>query len=266
MEKTGQNFESVRNVERDRVAFIEAIKNFEVKEIDTDFDEKSVAALVSELEKSKLFILGEMHGVKENVDIIYTLFKKFGFRKLALEWNVIMKEKTNEFLQTGELDFESIENIPDGRITAGHFALLKRLKEEGLLESLTCFVEKRESRDWDISDRNRANKVLEDLSDAFTLVVAGNWHTETKPITFPGEEVVHHPMGENIKKHISNVPSGRIEYQKGQYHNFGVKDFWVNPDEPELLKAKFYKTTDGIYSFDLPEAHTAVVPNPSERG
>ena len=101
MEKTGQNFESVRNVERDRVAFIEAIKNFEVKEIDTDFDEKSVAALVSELEKSKLFILGEMHGVKENVDIIYTLFKKFGFRKLALEWNVIMKEKTNEFLQTG---------------------------------------------------------------------------------------------------------------------------------------------------------------------
>jgi hypothetical protein len=32
----------------------------------------------------------------------------------------------------------------------------------------------------------------------------------------------------------------------------------------ELPKARFYKSDDEIYSFELPEAHIAVVPNPKE--
>ena len=116
--KQPEKIESGRDVGQDRLAFVEAIKNIDIGEIDTEFDEKSVEGLVSELNKAKLLLLGETHGVKENVDIIYTLFKKFGFKKLALEWNKELREHAEKFLQTGELDFEAIKDSPDGRITA----------------------------------------------------------------------------------------------------------------------------------------------------
>ena len=85
MEKFEQprKIENGRSIEQDRLAFVEAIKNIEIGEIDTEFNEKSVESLVSELGKAKLLLLGETHGVKENADIIYTLFKKFGFKNLA---------------------------------------------------------------------------------------------------------------------------------------------------------------------------------------
>jgi hypothetical protein len=265
MEKLGQNPENERNVEQDRLAFIEAVKNTRIEKIETEFDENSVKDLISELDKVKLFLLGEIHGAKENADVIYTLFKKFGFRKLALEWSKKLQKQVDEFLKTGDLDFEAIKNSPDGRITAGHFALFKKLKEEGLLESVLCFIQERGSSDWDVNDANMAKNILPIISGDFTLVAAGNKHTETMPITFENDETEHHPMGENIKKLIPSVPSGRIEYQKGQHHNFGPKDFWINPDVPELSKARFYKSDEGVYLFELPEAHVAIVPNPSER-
>lgn len=259
-----RKIESGRNVEQDRLAFVEAIKNIEIGEIDTEFDEKSVESLVTELGEAKLLLLGETHGVKENADIIYTLFKKFGFKKLALEWNKELREQTEKFLQTGELDFEAIKDSPDGRITAGHFALLKKLKDEGLLEALVCFDRETPTADWDTRDANMAKNIIANLADSTTLVVAGNLHTQVEPITFDDEKEEHHPMGENVKKQIPNVPSGKIKYLTGQFHNYGTRDFREKPEGVELPKAKFYKSKDGIYSFDLPEAHVAVVPNPSE--
>jgi hypothetical protein len=256
--------EQVRNVEQDRLAFVEAIKNIEIAEIDTEFDEKSVESLVTELGEAKLLLLGETHGVKENADIIYTLFKKFGFKKLALEWDDKLQEQAEKFLQSGELDFEAIKDSPDGRITAGHFALLKKLKDEGLLEALVCFDGATPSADWNTRDANMAKNIIANLDNSTTLVVAGNLHTQVEPITFDDEKEEHHPMGENVKKQIPNVPSGKIEYLTGQFHNYGTRDFREKPEGVELPKARFYKSDDGIYSFDLPEAHVAVVPNPSK--
>src|SRR3989338_2237870 len=259
-----ERLDNERSIEQDRLAFIQAIKNTDVGEIDTEFDVESVQSLISELADSKLLLLGETHGVKENADIIYTLFKKFGFKKLALEWDKELREQAEKFLQTGELDFEAIKDSPDGRITAGHFALLKKLKDEGLLEALVCFDGEAPTADWDTRDANMAKNIIANLADSKTLVVAGNLHTQVEPITFDDEKGEHHPMGENVKKQIPNVPSGKIKYLTGQFHNYGTRDFREKPEGAELPKARFYKSDDGVYSFELPEAHIAIVPNPSE--
>ena len=197
-----ERLDNERSIEQDRLAFIQAIKNTDVGEIDTEFDVESVQSLISELADSKLLILGETHGVKENVDVIYTLFKKFGFKKLALEWNKKLREQAEKFLLTGELDFEAIKDSPDGRITAGHFALLKKLKDEGLLEALVCFDEESPSREWDARDADMTKNIIANLSDSAMLVVAGNLHTKITPITFDDKEERRHPMGENVKKQI----------------------------------------------------------------
>jgi hypothetical protein len=251
-----------RNIEKNRLAFIEQARSIKISEIDTEFDEKSVYELNASLNEAKLFILGEIHGVKENVDIIYTLFKKFGFKKLALEWDAELHEKTQRFLETGDLDFDAIQDSPDGRITAEHFALLKKLKDENMLEALVFFDGKTKSGEWDERDANMAKNILANLSDSKMLAIAGNLHAQTEPVVFDGTE--HHPMGENIKKRIPTVPFGKIKYLTGQYHNYGVKDFREKPESVDLPKAKFFKSDEGIYVFELPEAHAATVPNPEE--
>jgi uncharacterized iron-regulated protein len=227
-----------------------------VKEIDTKFDEISISDFISRLNDTKLFILGEMHGVQENPNIIYTIFKKFGFKNIAIEWSDKLQEAVNFFLKTGDIDFDKIKNSDDGRITAGHFALLKKLKEEGLLEKVICFDEW--SNEWNDREKNMANNIIKNILNTPILVIAGNLHA--KMDSFKDKSNSYHPMGENIKNKIQNVPNGKIEYLKGEYYNLSLKEFKKSNRE-KLPKAEFYKSSDGTYMFILPEAHAGSVPN-----
>jgi len=136
-----------------------------------------------------------------------------------------MCKQADKFLQTGELDFEAIQDSADGRITAGHFALIKKLKDEDLLEALVCFDEELPFNGWSARETNMAKTILANVSDSLTLVVAGNLHTEVTPITIDDKGGKHHPMGERIKEQIPTVPSGKIKYITGQFHNFGTREF-----------------------------------------
>ena len=256
-----------RNVEKDKQAFIEAVNSISIEEILTDYDAESVRKLSDSLNDTKLFLLGEMHGVKENVDIIYSLFKKFGFRQLALEWEPYLKEVADKFVETGLIDFDAIQNSPDGRITAGHFALIKKLKDEGLLENLICFDHGSMGLGWDARDGNMAKNILANLSnsDILTLVVAGNLHTKVEQVIFKGESEAHHPMGERVKEKIPNVPSGKIQYLKGKYHNYGVNDFFELESDKRPVDQGLYLSEDGLYTCVVPEAHLAIVPDPDEK-
>ncbi len=252
-----------QNVEHDTSTFLEALESAKITEIDTEFDEGAVQALESALAETKVFLLGEIHGVMENPDIMYTLIKKFGFRNVALEWKPSLKEQVEQFLNGEGLDFESVKNSSDGRITAGHFALLKKLKEEGLLEKVTCF-DQGGSPSWDVRDENMAQNIINELTDTPTLVAAGNLHTKVEPITFEGEEGEHYPMGEKVKRSIPHVPSCRIKYLSGTFHNHGTKNFAELTSGAAPKQARFYRDEAGLYIFELPEAHAAVVPNPNE--
>jgi ssDNA-specific exonuclease RecJ len=65
-----------RDLTADKEAFLAAIDPISIQEIPTVFDAEVLEKLPASLDETKLFILGEMHGVRENADIIYTLFKK----------------------------------------------------------------------------------------------------------------------------------------------------------------------------------------------
>jgi hypothetical protein len=254
-----------RNLEKDRQSFIEAVSMHSIEEISIMFDELAVQRLTDNLESNKVFILGEMHGVKENVDVIYTLFKKFGFRQLALEWEPELKKVAEKFLETGELDFNAIHDSQDGRITAGHFALLKKLKSEGVLEGIICFDGGSGGEGWNARDAAMAKNILTNLNEMRTLVVAGNLHAKTEPMNFDDEPGEQHPMGENIRKEIPEVASGGIEYSKGQYYNYGIQEFSELPQRAGSQETRFYQNEEGVYVFEVAEAHVATVPNFPER-
>ncbi len=265
MERFEKRESQGRNIERDKQSFVEAISTGSIAEIPTDFDEVASQKFSENLARTNIFILGEMHGVKENAEIIYTLFRQFGFRQLALEWEPELREVAENYLETGELDFDAIKDSPDGRVTAGHFALLKRLKDEGRLDRLVCFDSGALGASWNHRDEAMAKNIIANLSDVPTLVVAGNHHAQIEPFSFKDETDVQHPMGEQVKKQIPNVSSGKIEYASGQFHNYGTQEFMKLSDSDLPPGARFYQDENGIYTFELPVAHVAVVPNPHER-
>lgn len=258
-----ERLRSQRNVEKDRRSFVEEVSSVSIAEIPATFDETSSQRLAESIKETKLFILGETHGVQENVHVIYTLFRRYGFRQLALEWDPRLTATVERFIGTGEIDFDAIKESPDGRITAGHFALLKRLTDENLIEKLICFDDRGKS-DWNARDAAMAERILAHLSDVPTLVVAGNLHAEVAPLTLEDEPGERHPMGEQVKKRIPEVASGRIEYRTGQYQNYGTQAFEPLAEKTSS-EARFYQNTSGLYIFELPQAHAAIVPNPDER-
>lgn len=262
--ESNEGLEQKRNIERDKRIFTEAVETTSIEEIETVFDDTAVAALANNLKDTKLFILGEVHGVKENVDVIYTFFKKFGFRQLALEWEPELHDTIEKFLESGEVNFDAIQDSPDGRITAGHFALIKKLKSEKLLEGFICFDGGSGGAGWNARDSSMAKNIIENISNVPILVVAGSRHTKLETYTFDDEPGDKHPMGENVKKEIPNVTSGNIEYQSGKFHNFGIQEFVRLEEYEELSHARFYQDENGCYVFELPEAHAAIVPNPDE--
>jgi len=253
-------------VEVEEKTFTQEVEQYIVNEIETNFDVQAVTRLTDSLERTNMFLLGEIHGVAENPNIIYTLFKKFGFKRLALEWDgQELQELVNEFLNTGQLDSEYIKakDGGDGRITAGHFTLLKKLKQENLLDDIILFDANEDS--WNTIDRDKtmADNVLLNQADERTLVIAGNYHTRTESFTFDGETELHHPMGEYIKKQVQDLSSGKIIYLSGQHFNRGPSNFLDISEDGNPNTAQFYQAEDGLYYYSIPKAHLAIVPNPS---
>lgn len=108
-----------------------------------------------------------------------------------------------------------------------------------------------------------SQNVLNGLGGGNALIIAGNLHAQVNPVTL-SNNTIGHPMGEHLKNSIPTIPFGNIEYQKGQYHNFGTRDFWTNPDIEPISKATFRLSEEVKYLYTIPEAHSAIVLNMEE--
>jgi hypothetical protein len=205
-------------------------------ELPTDLEPRAEEALRAALVRTRLMLLGEVHGVAENPAVIYTLFRRFGFSALALEW-------------PPHLDLRSPMASEDGRITPRHFELLAQLEQEGLLKHLTLFDSGWDGT-WTGRDRAMASTLLAGRrQDLTTLAIAGNLHTQTRLLSHG------HPMGEHVAVEVPGVPTGQIRYLRGEYYNFGVKRFrqrfW------RRRKRARFQLRDGEFTFEIPVAHAS---------
>ena len=204
--------------------------------IATEFDPAAEAALREMLDQSRLFLLGETHGVLENPDIIDTLFHRFEFSALALEWDPGTELRA---------PFRSL----DGRVTIGHFELLQRLRRERRLARLILFNAPGNGT-WSGRDRAMAERLLAARQGgARTLVVAGNLHTPTRP------HAHGHPMGARVAEAVPGTATGRIRYLGGEFFNFEVRRF-RRPLFNRRRTARFYRRGEE-FVYELPRAHAA---------
>jgi hypothetical protein len=111
-----------------------AIAEFMVIDLDLVIDPRALTAARQSLDSAGLLLLGEIHGVRENPLLIRALMKAFGLTSLALEWPEDLTPIIRAFLASGALADDPRLWGGDGRITAGHLAVLADRAAAGPLD------------------------------------------------------------------------------------------------------------------------------------
>jgi hypothetical protein len=112
--------------------FRQAVADFPVEELEVGA-EPAAQAEERSLAESGFLLLGEVHGVWENPLIIAALLRSFGLASLALEWPAELAPVISAFLAGEALADDPQLWSGDGRITAGHLAVLRERAAAGPL-------------------------------------------------------------------------------------------------------------------------------------
>lgn len=223
-----------------------------------ELDSGALAAAVASIEQEGLFVVGETHGIREVPSVVYAIALAVGARAVAFEWShEEMDAPVQEFVRTGELDLERLWALPpdaeffcgDGRIAAGHFALLRRLREEGRLEQAIVFDRLDPEpppgpEEWQQRDREMAERLLAEWNGRSPLLVlTGSYHAR---LSAPDGD----PMTAHLRRAHPGLTSSVLAFAEGRGYSRGehVDAATPMPEAPAV--------------FRLPVATPAIVPGP----
>ena len=235
-------------------AFERAAAEFEVADIRLVVEPSALLAARRSLDSTGLLLLGEAHGVRENPLVIRALMLAFGLTGLALEWPEQLAPAIGDYLAGRPLADHLTLWFGDGRITAGHLAVLRERAAAGPFD-LTLF-DGVTGADWGWSQRDEAmaDRILAGAT-AGTLAVAGNAHTPTGPTSLGV------PLGAWLTRQRPGVRSILIKYGGGHFYNLEPRRF-----RPRMPGATVWhhqirlRQQRGHLILDLPGASEATVP------
>jgi hypothetical protein len=223
------------------------------------FEPAELRRAARSLPHAGLLVVGEPHGVRETPNVLYRLASALGTRALGLEWShEELEEPLQAFMRAGSFDFERLWALPaeaeffcgDGRVAAGHFALLLRLRREGRLDQVIAFDRLDPDSGSDDPER-RAHDRERDLAARLIavwdrrlplLVLTGAFHAQ---LDAPEGE----PMAGHLARELAGLQPAMLDYASGRCWSRGLHDVsGPMPDAPITLR--------------VPVATPAVVPGP----
>jgi hypothetical protein len=228
------------------------VDEFVAEDLALVIEPAALAAAGRSLDSSGLLLLGEMHGVRENPLVIRAVMQALGLCSLALEWPDDLTPVIRAFLAGQPLADHGWLWGGDGRITAGHLAVLAERSAAGPLEVILFDGVTDAGWSWSQRDEAMARRLLAGSpSQARTLVVAGNAHTPTCPTDLGV------PLGACLARQRPGIREIRIRYGGGRFWNLESCRFArrVGAQGPVRL----HQDT-GELVLDLPMATEAVVP------
>ena len=229
-----------------------AITGFAVTDLTVVMDPAALAAARRSLDSAGLLLLGEVHGVRENPLIIRALMREFGLTSLGLEWSDELAPMIATFLASGTLaDHEGLWS-GDGRITAGHLAVLAERATAGPLDLVMFDGVMGPDWSWTQRDEAMAERILAAAPPGTRmLAVAGNAHTPTRPTDLGV------PLGAHLARQRPGVRDIRISYAGGTFYNVEPRQFRPRPSPPPQARLHEH---GGDLILELPSASEAVVP------
>jgi hypothetical protein len=235
--------------------FAEAVRAHRFDEV--AFDDEALALLATSLAEAGMLVIGEPHGVRETPSVLYSLATTFNTRAVAFEWShEEMDGPVQDFVRSGSFDFDRLWSLPgsaeffcgDGRIAAGHFALLRRLRDERRLDQVIVFDRldpEQPSDDWAVRDRELAARLLAEWDQRLPLLVlTGAFHAQLDATE-----------GETMAMHLARERPGlrpaMLAYSRGQC--------WWRGEAHDISDAM----PDAAISLTVAEGTPAVVPGPA---
>ena len=185
------------------------IKTFLPKQLDI----RQLNSLQSTLRKSNIIIYGEIHGIKENSDIIYTLVKKLGVKRLAIEASPTVLNFINS-VKTGSCDFSLVdEDLFDlSVLSLEMIKTIAILLQQNQLKELvfidTFFDNLDEDAVISASPQEREEELAKNIlgidGSLPTLCIMGQWHTQ--PEVVKNGKTRHESALYRLRKIKPNVP------------------------------------------------------------
>src|SRR5215469_4869035 len=234
-------------------ALLQAATEFAACDLRLAVEPAALAAARRSLESSGLLLVGEIHGVRENPLLIGRLIDALEVTSLALEWHEELTPAVDTFVATGSLADHELLWTGDGRITAGHLALLAGRVAAGRLRLI--LFDGTIGVDWSWTQRDEAmarRLLVASPPDARTLVVAGNAHTPTS------ETKLGAPMGALLAAARPGVREVQVRYGGGAFYNREPRRLRRTGRRRE--RAPLLGLRGGELVLTLPLATEAVVP------
>ena len=212
------------------------IKTFLPKKLDI----KHLDLLLPALQKSNIIVYGEIHGIKENSDVTYTLVKKLGVKRLAIEASPTVFDFINS-VKTGSCDFSLVdEDLFDlSVLSLEMIKTIAILLQQNQLKELVFIDTFFDNLDEDAiippSPQEREEQLAKNIlgiDDSLpTLCIMGQWHTQPKVVT--NGETRYESALCRLRKIKPNVLFIHNVYRQGQLFNDGkIIELPKNPSIP----------------------------------
>ena len=232
------------------------IKTFLPKQLDI----RQLNLFQSTLRKSNIIIYGEIHGIKENADVVYTLVKKLGVKRLAIEASPAISNFINS-VKTDSYDFSLVdEDLFDSSILSLEMIktiaiLLRQNQLKELIFIDTFFDNLDKDAVISPSPQEREKQLTENIlsidDSLLTLCIMGQWHTQPKVVT--DGETRHESALYRLRKTKPNVPFIHNVYRQGQLFNDGkIIELPKNPSVPPYYE--IVQKTNIDFELHIPKA------------
>ena len=200
------------------------IKTFLPKQLDI----KHLDLLLPALQKSNLIVHGEIHGIKENANIVYTLVKKTCIQRLAIEASPTVFDFINS-VKINSYDFSLVdEDLFDlSVLSLEMIKTIAILLQQNQLKELVFIDTFFDNLDEDAiippSPQEREEQLAKNIlgidGSLPTLCIMGQWHTQPKVVT--DGETRHESALYRLRKTKPNVPFIHNIYRQGELFNDG---------------------------------------------
>ena len=232
------------------------IKTFLPKQLDI----RQLNSLQSTLRQSSIIVYGEIHGIKENSDIIYTLVKKLDIQRLAIEASPTVFDFINS-VKTGSCDFSLVdEDLFDSSILSLEMVntiavLLQQNQLKELVFIDTFFDNLDEDAIISASPQAREEELAKNIlgidDSLLTLCIMGQWHTQ--PNIIENGKTQHNSALYRLRKVKPNIPFIHNVYRQGQLFNDGkIIELPKNPSIPPYYE--IVQKTDIDFELHIPKA------------
>lgn len=215
-------------------------------------DGPTLAAARAAVDATAMLVVGEPHGARETPGALYALARATGARALALEWShEEMEDVVQQFVGSGTLDLDALCSLPptaelfcgDGRITAGHFALLLRLRVEGRLGQVILFDRldpEPPLPDWQVRDRQMADRLLT------------RWDGQTRLLALTGAFHARldadngQTMAMCLARRLPGLQVAMIDYATGSCWSRGALHDVAEPSPPAAITVSLPVATPAV--------------------